>query len=133
MRPRNIVKYFALLRTNRRNRENFATMTRRVASVAWREWWRRTALQAALAEQTLWQARARRAHVVATVTTMQVFDDDNYLRIALQCGEVIWERGLSTKETSTFIPGMLLYGVVRTGAPRTELHAPDRPASFMKG
>ncbi|XP_073944024.1 glutathione S-transferase LANCL1-like isoform X3 [Choristoneura fumiferana] len=27
----------------------------------------------------------------------KVFDDDNYLRIALQCGEVIWERGLSTK------------------------------------
>ncbi|KAI8435024.1 hypothetical protein MSG28_003459 [Choristoneura fumiferana] len=86
----------------------------------------------------------------------KVFDDDNYLRIALQCGEVIWERGLSTKGYSIChgVSGnayafIQLYQATKKPVhlyraccfmewcalerPGTELHAPDRPASLYEG
>ncbi|XP_052750640.1 lanC-like protein 2 [Galleria mellonella] len=86
----------------------------------------------------------------------QIFEEDKYLKIALQCGDVIWRRGLSTKGYSichgvsgnayAFIQlyqatkkPLHLYraccfmewcAVERSG---TELHRPDRPASLFEG
>ncbi|CAH0701826.1 unnamed protein product [Spodoptera exigua] len=86
----------------------------------------------------------------------QVFDEEKYMKIAQQCGEVIWQRGLCTKGYSichgvsgnayAFIqlyqatkkPEYLYRAccfmewcaVARLG---TELHHPDRPASLFEG
>lgn len=86
----------------------------------------------------------------------QIFDEDKYLKIAQQCGDVIWQRGLCTKGYSichgvsgnayAFIqlyqatkkPEYLYRAccfmewcaVARLG---TELHHPDRPASLFEG
>ncbi|XP_063531099.1 lanC-like protein 2 isoform X1 [Cydia strobilella] len=86
----------------------------------------------------------------------QIFGDDKYLKTALQCGNVVWERGLSTKGYSichgvsgnayTFIQlyqatkeSIHLYRACcftewccleRSG---TELQPPERPASLFEG
>ncbi|KAM3963597.1 lanC-like protein 2 [Aphomia sociella] len=86
----------------------------------------------------------------------QIFEEDKYLKIALQCGDVIWHRGLCTKGYSIChgVSGnayafLQLYqatkkplhlyraccfmewcAVERAG---TELHRPDRPASLFEG
>ncbi|KAL4705148.1 hypothetical protein ACJJTC_018719 [Scirpophaga incertulas] len=86
----------------------------------------------------------------------QIFEEDKYLKIALQCGEVVWQRGLCKKGFSichgvagnayTFVQ---LYQVTkepkhlyraccftkwcileRSG---TQRHHPDRPASLFEG
>ncbi|KAL0893873.1 hypothetical protein ABMA27_013978 [Loxostege sticticalis] len=86
----------------------------------------------------------------------QVFEDDKYLKIALQCGDVIWQRGLSTKGYSMChgVSGnayafIQLYQATKkpihlyraccfmewcaVERPGTELHHPDRPASLFEG
>ncbi|KAJ8722736.1 hypothetical protein PYW07_003916 [Mythimna separata] len=90
------------------------------------------------------------------ILAYQIFEEEKYLKIAVQCGNVIWDRGLCTKGYSichgvsgnayAFIQlyqatkkPMYLYqaccfmewcAVERTG---TELHHPDRPASLFEG
>ncbi|XP_021181235.3 lanC-like protein 2 [Helicoverpa armigera] len=90
------------------------------------------------------------------ILAAQIFEDDKYLKIAIQCGDVIWQRGLCAKGYSlchgvsgnayAFIQlyqatkkPMYLYrascfmewcAVERSG---TELHHPDRPASLFEG
>ncbi|KAL0842055.1 hypothetical protein ABMA28_014252 [Loxostege sticticalis] len=86
----------------------------------------------------------------------QVFEDDKYLKIALQCGDVIWQRGISTKGYSMChgVSGnayafIQLYQATKkpihlyraccfmewcaVERPGTELHHPDRPASLFEG
>ncbi|XP_063378086.1 lanC-like protein 2 isoform X1 [Cydia fagiglandana] len=90
------------------------------------------------------------------ILAYQIFGDDKYMKIALQCGNVVWERGLSTKGYSichgvsgnayTFIQlyqatkePIHLYRACcftewccleRSG---TELAPPERPASLFEG
>ncbi|KAJ0180506.1 hypothetical protein K1T71_003910 [Dendrolimus kikuchii] len=90
------------------------------------------------------------------VLAHQIFEDDKYLKVALQCGDIVWERGLCTKGYSlchgvggnayAFIQlyqatkkTVYLYRaccftewccVERKG---TELRRPDRPASLFEG
>ncbi|CAK1552063.1 unnamed protein product [Leptosia nina] len=86
----------------------------------------------------------------------QAFDDEKYLKIANQCGEVIWQRGLCTKGYSLChgVSGnayafLQLYQATKkpihlyraccfmewcaVERPGTELHRPDRPASLFEG
>uniref|UniRef100_A0A2A4JWT8 LanC-like protein 2 n=1 Tax=Heliothis virescens TaxID=7102 RepID=A0A2A4JWT8_HELVI len=90
------------------------------------------------------------------ILAAQIFEDDKYMKIAMQCGDLIWQRGLCAKGYSmchgvsgnayAFIQlyqatkkPMYLYraccfmewcAVERCGA---ELHHPDRPASLFEG
>ncbi|CAH1646094.1 unnamed protein product [Spodoptera littoralis] len=94
--------------------------------------------------------------VALCILAHQVFDEEKYMKIAQQCGDVIWQRGLSTKGYSichgvsgnayaflqlyqaTMKPEYLYRAccfmewcaVARLG---TELHHPDRPASLFEG
>ncbi|XP_013186554.2 glutathione S-transferase LANCL1 [Amyelois transitella] len=86
----------------------------------------------------------------------QIFEDDKYLKIALQCGDVIWQRGLCSKGYSLChgVSGnayafIQLYQATKNPMhlyraccfmewcalerPGTELHRPDRPASLFEG
>ncbi|KOB78189.1 GPCRorphan/putative Class B Family, partial [Operophtera brumata] len=85
-----------------------------------------------------------------------VFDDDKYMKVAIQLGDVIWQRGLCTKGYSichgvsgnayaflqlyqTTKKPMYLYRAgcfmewCAVARPGTELHRPDRPASLFEG
>ncbi|CAH2086503.1 unnamed protein product [Euphydryas editha] len=86
----------------------------------------------------------------------QVFNEEKYLNIAIQAGEVIWQRGLCAKGYSIChgVSGnayafLQLYQVTKkpdhlyraccfmewcaVERPGTELHRPDRPASLFEG
>lgn len=86
----------------------------------------------------------------------QVFNEEKYLNIAIQAGEVVWERGLCAKGYSIChgVSGnayafLQLYQVTKKAdylyraccfmewcaveRPGTELHRPDRPASLFEG
>ncbi|CAG4981145.1 unnamed protein product [Parnassius apollo] len=86
----------------------------------------------------------------------QIFKEEAYLKIALRCGEVIWQRGLCTKGYSichgvsgnaysflylyqTTKDPLHLYRACRfmewcvAEKDGTELHTPDRPASLFEG
>ncbi|CAF4772574.1 unnamed protein product [Pieris macdunnoughi] len=90
------------------------------------------------------------------IAAYQAFEDDKYLKIATQCGEVIWQRGLCTKGYSLChgVSGnayafLQLYQVTKKPVhlyraccfmewcaverPGTELHRPDRPACLFEG
>nr|XP_004924851.2 glutathione S-transferase LANCL1 isoform X1 [Bombyx mori] len=90
------------------------------------------------------------------ILAYQVFEDEKYLKIALHCGEVIWQRGLCTKGYSlchgvsgnayAFIQlfqatkkALHLYRACcfmewcALERPGTELHRPDRPISLFEG
>ncbi|XP_030031348.2 lanC-like protein 2 [Manduca sexta] len=90
------------------------------------------------------------------ILAYKVFEEDKYLKIALQCGDVIWQRGLCTKGYSLChgVSGnayafLQLYQVTKEPCqlyraccfmewcaverPNTELHRPDRPASLFEG
>ncbi|XP_053625832.1 lanC-like protein 2 isoform X3 [Plodia interpunctella] len=86
----------------------------------------------------------------------QIYDDERYLKIAVQCGDVIWQRGLCSKGYSLChgVSGNA-YGFIQLfqatknpmhlyraccfmewcalERPGTELHHPDRPASLFEG
>ncbi|XP_023948464.2 glutathione S-transferase LANCL1 [Bicyclus anynana] len=86
----------------------------------------------------------------------QVFEQEKYLKIAIECGEVIWQRGLCTKGYSLChgVSGnayafLQLYQATKKKLyihraccfmewcilehPGTEQHPPDRPASLFEG
>ncbi|XP_050345260.1 glutathione S-transferase LANCL1-like [Nymphalis io] len=86
----------------------------------------------------------------------QIFHEEKYLNIAIQCGDVIWQRGLCAKGYSIChgVSGnayafLHLYQVTKSAVhlyraccfmewsacerPGSELHRPDRPASLFEG
>ncbi|XP_045785177.1 lanC-like protein 2 isoform X2 [Maniola jurtina] len=86
----------------------------------------------------------------------QVFKEEKYLETAIQCGDVIWQRGICTKGYSLChgVSGnaysfLQLYQATKNPQhlyraccfmewcvaerPGTELHRPDRPASLFEG
>ncbi|XP_032513938.2 lanC-like protein 2 isoform X2 [Danaus plexippus] len=90
------------------------------------------------------------------ILAYQVFEEERYLKIAIQCGDLIWQRGLCAKGYSLChgVSGnayafLQLYQVLkkpvylhRAGCfmewcaverQGTELHRPDRPASLFEG
>ncbi|XP_045491937.1 lanC-like protein 2 [Colias croceus] len=90
------------------------------------------------------------------IAAYQTFEDEKYLKIASQCGEVIWQRGLCTKGYSLChgVSGnayafLQLYQITKKPVhlyraccfmewcaverQGTELHHPDRPASLFEG
>ncbi|XP_026746768.1 lanC-like protein 1 isoform X2 [Trichoplusia ni] len=98
------------------------------------------------------------AHGMAGILYMllQIFEEEKYMKVALQCGDLIWQRGLCTKGYSichgvsgnayAFIQlfqatkrPLYLYRACcfmewcAVERPGTELHRPDRPASLFEG
>ncbi|KPI91458.1 LanC-like protein 2 [Papilio xuthus] len=90
------------------------------------------------------------------VLAYQIFEDDGYFKIALQCGDIIWQRGLCAKGYSLChgVSGnaysfFYLYQATKdpihlyraccfmewcaVEMPDTEQHPPDRPASLFEG
>ncbi|CAH2259252.1 jg10018 [Pararge aegeria aegeria] len=90
------------------------------------------------------------------ILAYQVFEEEKYLKIAIHCGDVIWQRGLCTKGYSLChgVSGnayafLQLYQATKKPAylyraccflewcaverPGAELHKPDRPASLFEG
>ncbi|VVD05218.1 unnamed protein product [Leptidea sinapis] len=90
------------------------------------------------------------------IAAYKIFKEEKYLKIALQCGEVVWERGLCTKGYSIChgVSGntyafLQLYQITKKPVhlyraccfmewcalerPGSQLHQPDRPASLFEG
>ncbi|XP_050664445.1 lanC-like protein 2 isoform X4 [Leptidea sinapis] len=90
------------------------------------------------------------------ITAYKIFKEEKYLKTALQCGEVVWERGLCTKGYSIChgVSGntyafLQLYQITKKPVhlyraccfmewcalerPGSQLHQPDRPASLFEG
>ncbi|XP_026746767.1 lanC-like protein 2 isoform X1 [Trichoplusia ni] len=95
-------------------------------------------------------------YVPLCLLAAQIFEEEKYMKVALQCGDLIWQRGLCTKGYSichgvsgnayAFIQlfqatkrPLYLYRACcfmewcAVERPGTELHRPDRPASLFEG